>query len=408
MVVWGYSCLGNAGSTALSSSAGKLTRPTAGQMRLLFIARSYPPTLGGMENFAYWLSESLQQQADVTMLVNRRGKRALAAFLPYALCSALHLARKNRIQVIHLADALLAPLGVVLKKVTRLPVTSTVCGLDVTYRNRFYQSVVPRSLAYLNMTMPISKATEEEVCARAGKATPTVVIPPGVSPRPEPGPAAIRAFQSLAAIGTGHPLILSVGRLVKRKGVAWFAQNVFPRLPNDAIYVVIGEGKEMDVIRTAASAAGVADRVRLIGRVSDDVLSAAYGRANIFVMPNIPVPGDIEGFGLVALEAAASGLPVVASRLEGITDAVHHQRNGVLLTPVAADDYVATITDLLQLPQQQLRALGAAFANFTQEHYGWHRTARRYLNVMREIVALGSPPGLPATDGEEFQATIHR
>jgi glycosyltransferase involved in cell wall biosynthesis len=369
-------------------------------MRLLFIARAFPPTLGGMETLAYRLSESIRQQADVTMLVNRRGKKALPAFLLYALCSAPLLARKNRVQVIHLADALLAPLGVVLKKVTGLPVTSTVCGLDVTYPNRFYQSAVPRALAHLNMTMPISKATEEEVRVRAGRQTPTVAIPLGVNPLPQPGPTAIQDFQRLAAIDPSQPVILSVGRLVKRKGVAWFVKQVLPRLPEHAVYVVIGEGKEMDAIRAAASTAGTAARVRLLGRVSDDILAAAYRCGDIFVMPNVPVPGDIEGFGLVALEAAASGMPVVASRLEGITDAVQHERNGLLVTPLAADEYVAKITDLLQLPQEQLRALGASFASFTQEHYGWDRTARRYLDVMREIVAPSRPPRLPTTNSE--------
>lgn len=369
-----------------------MTPPSPGQTRLLFIARAFPPTLGGMENFAYCLSESMRQQADVTMLVNRWGKKALPAFLLYALCSAPHLARRNRVQAIHLADALLAPLGAVLKKVTGLPVTCTVHGLDVTYPNRFYQSAVPRAVAHLNITMANSRATEEEVRVRAGQQTPTVVIPPGVSPLPEPSPAAIRGFQRLAGIGPSQAVILSAGRLIKRKGVAWFAKQALPRLPEAAIYVVIGEGKERDAIRAAASAAGVADRVRLLGRVSNDILAAAYRCANIFVMPNIPVPGDIEGFGLVALEAAASGLPVVASRLEGITDAVHHERNGLLVTPAAAHEYVATISDLLRLPQEQLRALGASFASFTQEHYGWNRTARRYLDVMREIAAEGRQP----------------
>ena len=60
----------------------------------------------------------------------------------------------------------------------------------------------------------------------------------------------------------------------------------------------------------------------MIGEVSDDMLAAAYRSADVMVMPNIPVRGDMEGFGLVALEAAAAGLPVVASRIEGITDAI--------------------------------------------------------------------------------------
>lgn len=355
-------------------------------MRLLFVARSFPPTLGGMENLAYRLSESMRRQADVTMLVNRHGKKTLFVFLPYALAAATYLARKKRTHVIHLADALLAPLGVVLKKLTGLPVTSSVCGLDITYSNRLYQSVVPRALARLDMTMPISKATAEEVRARTGEQAPTTVIPLGINRLPEPSLAPIRQFQEMAAIPPDQVVILTVGRLIKRKGVAWFVQHVLPALPKHVTHVIIGEGPEMATIRAAASASGVSDRVRLLGRVPDDLLAAAYRGADIFVMPNIPVPGDIEGFGLVALEAAASGLPVVASRLEGISEAVQHECNGFLVTPLSVGEYISTLESMIALPQGQLRALGASFADYTNRHYGWERTAERYHSVIAELI----------------------
>lgn len=360
------------------------------QFRLLFIARSFPPSLGGMQNFAYQLSESIGRQAKVTMLVNRRGTKALPAFIPYALACGAYLARRDRVQAIHLADALLAPLGVALKKVTGLPVTSSVCGLDVTYPNRLYQRAVTAALAHLDMTMPISRATEAEVHARVGKETPTVVIPLGVKPPDEPEAVAIRDFRRIARIGPDDRVILTVGRLIKRKGTAWFAKEALPQLPEGAVYVVIGEGKEAGSTRAAASAAGVADRVRLLGRVSDTLLAAAYDSADIFVMPNVPVPGDMEGFGLVALEAAAAGLPVVAARLEGITEAVQHERNGFLVTPLSAGEYVSKIANLLDLPPEGLGALGASFAQFTLRTYGWDKTARRYLDVIGEIGATTS------------------
>lgn len=361
-----------------------------GRLRLLFIARSFPPTLGGMENLAFHLSESLRRHGDVTMLVNRRGKKALPAFLPYVLVSAIYLARKHRAQAIHLADALLAPLGVVLKKATGLPVTCTVHGLDVTYPNRLYQSVVPRAVARLDLTMPNSQATAAEIRARAGETTPAAVIPLGINPLPEPGPASIRAFQQQAGIGPNERAILSVGRLVRRKGIAWFVTHVLPGLPDEALLIVIGEGPEAEPIRAAAASAGVADRVRLLGRVPDGLLAAAYRSADVFVMPNIPLAGDMEGFGLVALEASASGLPVVASDLEGITEAVQHERNGLLIPPRDAGTYAQMLRRLLSLSPEQLRGIGEAFREFTMREYSWSRTAGRYVEVIEQVAARRS------------------
>ncbi|MCH8008700.1 MAG: glycosyltransferase family 4 protein [Chloroflexi bacterium] len=361
------------------------------RLRLLFIARSFPPSLGGMQISAYQLSESIRRQANVTMLVNRRGAKALPAFLPYALASGAYLARRNRVQAIHLGDALLAPLGLALKKITGLPVTSSVHGLDVTYANRLYQRIVTAALAHLDMTMPNSRATEIEVHARVGKEAPTVVIRLGVNPLDEPEVEAIREFRRMARIGPGDRVILTTGRLIKRKGVAWFAGSVLSRLPEGATYVVIGEGPQTSAIRAAASSAGVANRLRLLGRVSDELLAAAYHAADVFVMPNIPVAGDMEGFGLVALEAAASGLPVVAARLEGITEAVQHDRNGLFVTAGSADEYVSTIMRLLTLPPDDLRRLGASYADFTLRTFGWDKTAGRYLDVIGEIAAAKAP-----------------
>ena len=155
-------------------------------LRLLFVARAYPPTLGGMETLAQQLLEHLDRRRDVevTPLINRSGKKALPLFLPSAVVRGVRLAHRHQIEAIHLADALLAPVGVALKRFTGLPVTASVCGLDVTYSNPLYQASIPRALRGLDMIMPISRATENEARARAGFGVPSRVVPLGINPLP--------------------------------------------------------------------------------------------------------------------------------------------------------------------------------------------------------------------------------
>jgi glycosyltransferase involved in cell wall biosynthesis len=361
-----------------------MDRNGARPLRLLYIARTFPPVVGGMQMLALRLSEHMRQHADVTLLANRLGKGALPAFLPYAIVAGSHLARRNHVDAIHLADALLAPVGVALKKLTHLPVTATVCGLDVTYANRLYQDVVPRALDRLDMAIAISEAARREVTARCEK-VPTTVIPLGTLPAQDSEQTGIRELKALAGVNGSSRLVLSVGRLVERKGVAWFVEHVLPALPEDTTYVVVGEGQEAAAIRQAAERSGVAGRVRLLGAVSDDLLQAAYRAADVFVMPNLPVPGDIEGFGLVALEAAASGLPVVASDLEGITEAIQHERNGLLVRPMSAGGYTSAVRDMLALPAEERRDLGAAFRDYTLAKFSWDAVARRYVDTIRNV-----------------------
>ena len=101
----------------------------------------------------------------------------------------------------------------------------------------------------------------------------------------------------------------------------WLVTEVLPRLAErraDWIYLVVGEGPERQAIAEAATQdPRVAQRVHLLGQTSDDDLCMAYAAADLFVMPNVPVPGDSEGFGIVHLEARAAGLPVVAADIEG-------------------------------------------------------------------------------------------
>jgi glycosyltransferase involved in cell wall biosynthesis len=287
---------------------------------------------------------------------------------------------------VHLADALLAPVGAAIKAACDIPVTASVCGLDVTYANRAYQSVVPRALRRLDMAMPISRATDAAMRARTGVAPASCVIPLGAHALPPPTPADAAAFEHAAGPLDARRVVVTVGRLIERKGAAWFATNVLPMLPGDTVYVAIGEGDQREAIARAADSAGVGDRVRLPGRLGDGVVAAAYERAAAFVMPNIRVPGDMEGFGLVALEAASARTPVVASAVDGITEAVQHDRNGLLVAPGDAQVFAETLRSVLALPDADRRALGDRFARFTRYEYSWSTTASRYANAFTELV----------------------
>jgi phosphatidylinositol alpha-1,6-mannosyltransferase len=153
---------------------------------------------------------------------------------------------------------------------------------------------------------------------------------------------------------------------------------VLPLLPNDVVYVVAGEGPEREAIEAAARRASADERVVLTGRVSEEEVRGLYRRADVFVMPNVPVAGDVEGFGLVALEAAVEGLPVVASRLEGIPDAVRDGLNGTLVEPLDPRAFAERLTTLLAMAPAERGELGERCKRFTLENYSWERMATEY------------------------------
>ena len=123
-----------------------------------------------------------------------------------------------------------------------------------------------------------------------------------------------------------------------------------------------------------------------LGRVSFEDLMSLYSLADLFVMPNIPVEGDQEGFGLVALEASVRGTWVVASGIEGITEAVIEGANGTLLPPEDPDRWVAKIRELLSMPQQELAEWGRRGQSYTTDHFSWGRMVDGYKAVFDRYI----------------------
>ncbi len=317
----------------------------------------------------------------------------LPFFVVYAfLRSVFTVPRSNHVKLIHLSDALLAPLGLTLKFLLRIPVVVTVHGLDVTYSNRIYQWLIPRCLQRMDKIICVSSYTRHQCIKRGVPASLCEVIPNGVNITEFTDHYTQQGMRNLQSVALtclrGRKVLLTVGRLIERKGVVHFLTEIMPRIlahRQDVCYLIIGEGPERDLIETRITSLHLNDHVVLLGRVDDDTLRAAYHLADLFVMPNVPVQNDIEGFGLVALESAAAGRYVVASKLDGIPEAIIPGENGTLLDPLDVEAYVSTIIELLENDEER-EALGRKAREFTRKHYSWDIVAARYMKVFMQVV----------------------
>jgi phosphatidylinositol alpha-1,6-mannosyltransferase len=193
------------------------------------------------------------------------------------------------------------------------------------------------------------------------------------------------ADAELVRVRRGRVVLLTVGRLVKRKGVVWFVRNVLPRLKN-VLYVVVGEGEDRADVERAIAETRTFDDVLLLGKIGEGRLGDLLRSADVFVMPNIVVPNDVEGFGIVALEAAASGLPVVAANLQGIKDAILHGENGMLVEPENAAAFVEAVA-ALAMDGDARRALGEQARRVTEREYSWPKIVERYEAHFREALS---------------------
>lgn len=196
-----------------------------------------------------------------------------------------------------------------------------------------------------------SRATSDLASERLGLAAPPVVVNPPVAPPIESiavGAGGDKLKQQLQ-LGSG-PVLLSVGRLVARKGFDLVVRSVaLLRAECPGLhYVIAGDGPERSALEQLVVDHDVTGHVHFLGQVDDATKWAAYGACDIFVMPNRVLGGaDWEGFGIVFLEAALSGRPSIAGRTGGASDAVVHDVTGLLVDPESPSELTGALRRLL-------------------------------------------------------------
>ena len=319
--------------------------------KILFISKNYPPKIGGLESYSYNLIQEFEQHHHVIKIVLSKSNLNLIWFVPYSLLKSFYLARKNSFRHIHLCDAVLSPIGFFLKICLGAQVSVTVHGLDITYNNFFYKRLIPSCIARLDKIISVSQATRKECQRRKIPIQNCAVIPNGIRPNelylsdpPDVLQAKLEKMTGRAI--RKRKILLTLGRLVKRKGVAWFIDSVMPRLDSSYIYIIAGVGPEYDRIHRSVSSLNLENRVMMLGRVSNESRKILLNVADIFIMPNISVANDIEGFGIVALEAGSCGVPVVASNLQGLKDAVTDGQTGYLVEEGDVEGFLTVIRSM--------------------------------------------------------------
>ena len=350
------------------------------RLNVLMITRAYGERAGGMERLSWELARELDKSGKVSLkLLAHRGSRATSPlFIIKGLIVGMWKARKA--DVIFLGDPLLSIIGWLLRKMLHKPIAITVHGLDVIYPNLFYQWYLKKLGLNFDLYLPISQYTST-LLTRLKVSGKIVVINPGVDDRYYDSSIEQNSLTKVLGVNVrGKKILLTVGRLQIRKGHEWLIRNVLPKLDKNVVYVIAGSGKEEAQIRAAVRESGMSHRVIMLGRAKVGALKVLYNTADIFVQPNIKIAGDAEGFGLVLLEASLCGLPIVASKMEGITDAIREGQNGWLVEAENEKAWSKAISIILAGSQKQIPA-----RQFTRDHYDWTKQVEKYITALSEL-----------------------
>jgi phosphatidylinositol alpha-mannosyltransferase len=259
-------------------------------------------------------------------------------------------------------------------------------GTFHAYRGSYYgyfygRPVLRRVFHSLDGRIAVSRAAKRFV--RQYFMARYTVIPNGV----EVSRFAPDAVEPLPEFSDGRPNILFVGRPEKRKGVGYLlraypaVKNAFP----DARFIVVGAGDWADSPYRAYINRHRMNDIVVVGRVSEAVLPRYHRSADVFCAP--ATTG--ESFGIVLLEAMAAGLPIVASDIEGYTQVLHHQQEGLLVPPRDASALADAICQVLQ--DRALAAELGARGRETAQQYAWPRVAEQVLDFYVKTASRAFP-----------------
>jgi glycosyltransferase involved in cell wall biosynthesis len=397
--------------------------------KVLAIASTFPRWKGDTEpDFVYWLENSLSKNFDMTVLAphhpgaklhERLGNLDVKRFryfipkyerlcyqggirpnmqksmlarlqLPLLLLSEFFsvnmLMLKQRFPLIHahwiLPQGLVA---VMAKKLFGAKVLVTVHAGDVfPLKSGLMRALSAWTLRNADMVTVNSVATGDAV--RRVADVPMRIIPMGVD---------LKLFSSKGAsirkkYGIDGKMILFVGRLAEKKGVSYLISamaKIRKSCPGCKL-LIAGDGPDKPLLEKQVANNALDDSVIFAGSISKEKLPAFYHSADVFVLPSIIAKsGDTEGLGVVLLEAIASGVPVVASKVGGIPDIIIDRKTGLLVEQKSPDEISAAIISLLRNPKKG-KSLSKTALEHVRKNYSWEKVSGDFSEIYSSLATL--------------------
>lgn len=371
-------------------------------MGILVLTWNYPPRRGGIEYLIGQLVEGLRKRRSLQVItayhdspeeteqdVYRAPGPGLFAFAIYSLWRGARALRHDReIAIVFGGSALTTPLVLILARFFGRRAVVQAHGLDVVHRSVFYQLLCVRWLRRCDHIIANSAYTASLAQSKGVAPDRISVIPPGVDPERFAVPVDAEATRKSFGLA-GRRIILFVGRLARRKGVKEFIQDSLPQIiaaVPEACFAIVGANpseslahRDDMVTEVAAMVArlGLERHVRLLGALSDEDVVRLYQACDLAVLPALAAADDVEGFGIVLLEAAAAGKPVVAMRSGGIPDAVEDGKSGILVAAGAYEALSRATVDLLH-DEKKSSEIGVYARKRLNEHFTWEKIMLMY------------------------------
>ncbi len=176
-------------------------------------------------------------------------------------------------------------------------------------------------------------------------------------------------------------VVMYVGRIVYHKGLEYFVESA-KYLGDDTKYILVGEGDFMPELKKIVKRESLENKVIFAGRVTNEELPKYYAATDVFVLPSV---SRLEAFGIVTMEAMASGVPVVVSDIPGVREVITEGRHGLLAEPMNSKDIAGKVRTILENPDLAQR-MGKMGRKRIEEKFTWEKVAEEIEEVYEKLL----------------------
>jgi len=357
----------------------------------LIVTRAFPPELGGMQSLMWGLTKEMSKNFMIKVFAdyqkNHKEFDDKESFSIERVGGIKFLRKIRKAQLINEFLKESKVQGIIADHWKSLELIKSnkkkyclIHGKEINHPKE--SSINTRLIKVLNGTEKVianSEYTKNLAIDKGVDKNKVVVINPGINPAEELNEKSLEKVERLLRIKT--PRLITVSRFDKRKNhekVIMALRNLKQQCP-DIIYICVGYGDEENNLKKLVQELDLSSQVMFFKDISDDLKNSLLAKSDIFVMPSIIHKTSVEGFGIAYVEAAQYGVPSLGGKDGGATDAIDHNKTGLICDGNNLDDIYSSLNSMIE--NKKHLELGKNAKDYVSK-FQWEKIIEEYKKIL--------------------------
>ena len=357
----------------------------------LIVTRSFPPELGGMQSLMWGLTKEMSKNFMIKVFADyQENHKEFDKEINFSIERVGGIKFLRKIRKAQLINEFLKQnkvQGIIADHWKSLELIKTdkkkyclIHGKEINHpKNSFQNKKIIKILNGVEKVIANSEFTKNLAINNGVNTEKVIVINPGVDPVKELNKKSLSKVESLLKVKT--PRLITVSRFDKRKNhekVLMALRNLKQIYPN-IIYICIGYGDEEQNLKELVKELELTTQVMFFKEISEDLKNALVANSNIFVMPSIIHKTSVEGFGIAYVEAAQYGLPSLGGKDGGASDAIEHNKTGLICDGNNLDDIYSSLNSMIE--NKKYLELGKNAKELSTK-FNWSKAIDEYKKIL--------------------------